>query len=55
MANEWNELQAVRRVGIGFTSIWMAFILVGQGIQYNATAQPNLQDRSPGDMNPVLR
>ncbi len=55
IANEWNELQAVRRISIGFTSIWMAFILVGQGLQYSATSQPNLQDRSPGDMNPVLR
>jgi meckelin len=55
VANEWNELQTVRRTSISFTLLWLSYLLVGLGLEYNATTQPNLKDKEPDELNPVLR
>lgn len=55
VANEWNELQAMRRADFGFTLIFVAFVLIGMGQQYLATPQPDEQDYTPGNVNMILR
>lgn len=44
VANEWNRLGTRRRVNPAFSLIWMAFLLGGAGLRYNATPQPDLAD-----------
>lgn len=55
VANEWNELSTVRRMSIEFTLFWLGFFLLGLGLEYNATMQPNLNDTTPDTLNIVLR
>jgi len=55
VANEWNKLQSTRRTSLEFTLVLVAFFLLGLDLQYSATAQPDLDDRSPGPINTVLR
>ena len=55
VANEWTELQTLRRTSTHFVLFWMGFFLVGLGLEHNATSQPNLGDRTPGHHNIVLR
>jgi meckelin len=55
VANEWNELTAARRTDVRFTLFWILFFLLGLGLEYNATQQPDLDDKSPGELNIVLR
>lgn len=53
--NEWNEMLTMRRTNINFTLFWIAFFLIGLGLDYNSTQQPNLNDLRPGEANIVLR
>lgn len=55
VANEFLELQTVRKTNIQFTLFFLAFFLVGMNLQYNATSQPDLNDKSAGEQNIVLR
>lgn len=55
VANEWNELTAARRTDIRFTLFWILFFLLGLNLEYNATQQPDLDDKTPGQLNIVLR
>ena len=50
MANEWAELMTVRRTSLEFTLFWLAFILIGCNLQYNATHQPDLNNTEPGEL-----
>jgi len=55
VANEWAEMQTVRKTDIRFTLFWIAFFLLGLNLQYNATIQPSLSDLSVNQINVVLR
>lgn len=55
IANEWNELSNTRRTDIRFTLFFMGFFLLGMDLQYNATQQPDLNDKTPGEINVVLQ
>jgi meckelin len=55
VANEWNELSVKRRTDIRFTLLFMTFFLLGLHLENNATQQPNLNDKSDGDLNVILR
>lgn len=55
VANEWNELQIYRRTNIEFSLFWIGFFLLGVGLEYNATQQPDLNNRDEGKLNIVLR
>lgn len=55
VANEWSEMQTMRKTDIRFTLFWMAFFLLGVNLEYSATQQPNLANKSVGDLNIVLR
>jgi len=55
VANEWTELQTIRKTDIRFTLMFLALILLGQGLDYNATLQPDLDNKSPGPLNVILR
>lgn len=54
-ANEWTEMQTMRKTDIRFTLIWMLFFLYGLNLQYNATQQPDLNNRQQGQLNVILR
>lgn len=54
VANEWNKLGSTRRTSLEFTLIWMAFILIGQDIQYVALPHPDINNhysKQCGDEN----
>ena len=55
VANEWNEMQVMRRIDLTFTLFWVGFFLLGLNYQYYATEQPNLNDLSINKVNPILR
>jgi len=55
IANEWNEMQTKRKTDIRFTLFFMGLVLIGSNLQYDATQQPILSDKSEGDANIVLR
>lgn len=55
VANEWVELQGLTRTSVVFTLFWLGFVLLGVNYEANATSQPNLSDRTPGPLNPLLR
>lgn len=55
VANEWTELQTIRKTDIRFTLLFLGFILLGLGEEYNATQQPNVSDKSAGHLNMLLR
>ena len=55
VANKYLDLCIHRKISIEFSLIWITFFLVGLRLENNATAQPNLFDRSNGLINPVLR
>ena len=54
-ANEWNEMQTARKTDSTFTILFILFLFVGCDMQYVATPQPNINDLSVGEVNPVLR
>jgi len=45
----------MRRIDIRFSLFWIGFFLLGLNFQYYATEQPNLNDLSIDNLNPVLR
>jgi meckelin len=55
VANEWHELAAQRRTDVRFTLFWVTFFLLGLQFEYAATQQPDLDDKSEGNLNIVLR
>lgn len=55
MANEWNELQRLRRYNLEFALLLLSTILIAGDLQYLATPTPDFQDLSEGPLNPVLR
>jgi meckelin len=55
VANEWHELAALRRTDIRFTLFWVTFFLLGLHLENAATQQPDLDDKSEGNLNIVLR
>ena len=55
VANEWAEMQTVRKTDIRLTLFWLAFVLIGCDLQYSATNQPNLDILYPNEINIVLR
>lgn len=55
-ANEWSELQSMRKIDIKFTLFFLAFFLLGAlHLEYNATPQPDLDNKTEGQLNVVLR
>ena len=54
VANEWNELQTVRKTSVEFTLMAVAFFLVGLKYQYLATRQPDGTDLTEGPKNDIL-
>jgi len=44
IANEWTKLCGTRRTSIEFTLFWMAFVLVGNDLEYLSTPQPNINN-----------
>ena len=55
MANEWNELQTVRKTSIELTLICVVSILNGAGAEWYATPQPDMAYLGDGELNSVLR
>lgn len=55
VANEWSEMQTLRKTDIRFTLFWLAFILIGCKLEYNPTIQPSLDDLHENEINVVLR
>ena len=54
-ANEWNEMQSTRKTDSTFTILFILFLFVGCDMQYVATPQPDINDLTRGDVDPVLR
>jgi len=55
VANEWNEMQTLRKTDLRFTLFMLGFVLLGVNEEYNATHQPSLVDKSQGHLNVLLR
>jgi len=55
MANEWNEIQLLRRYDLELALLLLATILIAGDVQYTATPTPNYKDLTPGELNVVLR
>ena len=55
VANEWNEMQTVRKTNVELTIVCMVFLLVGCRLEYLATPQPTASDLSTGPLNLYLR
>jgi meckelin len=55
VANEWTEMQTLRKTDIRCTLFFIGFFLLGLDLEYNATQQPDLSDVSEGQLNIVLR
>lgn len=50
VANEWSEMQTMRKTDIKFTLFFLALILIGTpNLQFAATTQPVLDDLTPGN------
>jgi len=54
-ANEWAELQVQRRLHLPLVLLILVAIMEGGRVKYVATPQPNPQDLSQGEINPVLQ
>jgi len=48
-ANEFSEMQTVRKTSLYFTQLMMLFFLRGLSLEYVATPQPNATDLTPGE------
>ncbi|KAH8065036.1 hypothetical protein JL722_1932 [Aureococcus anophagefferens] len=55
VANEWNELQTVRRTNVTFILFLLGWLLVGEQLENAATAVPDLEDLADGHANMALR
>lgn len=55
VANEWNEMQSIRRTNIHLTLFFLGFFLLGLKLENNATQQPDLNNLQDGRLNVVLR
>jgi hypothetical protein len=47
-ANEWSEMQTLRRTTPEFTAILLLLLLVGADLQYVASPRPSARDLSEG-------
>lgn len=55
MANEWSEIQVVRRVHTVLLCATLAVMLDAGGLIYVATPQPDAGSLTPGPLNPMLQ
>eukprot|EP00003_Mantamonas_plastica_P003858 TRINITY_DN13032_c0_g2_i5.p1 TRINITY_DN13032_c0_g2~~TRINITY_DN13032_c0_g2_i5.p1 ORF type:complete len:838 (-),score=230.14 TRINITY_DN13032_c0_g2_i5:794-3010(-) len=55
VANEFNEMQTMRVINVEFTMFALLFFLNGLNLVYGATSQPDANDLTPGETNPLLR
>eukprot|EP01035_Chromulina_nebulosa_P028634 gene28634-37842_t len=55
VANEWAELQTIRKTNLKFTLFFMSFLMVAQSLQYNGALWPELEDKTEGPFNVILR
>lgn len=55
VANEWNEMQSIRRTDVGLTLFALGFFLLGLKLENNATQQPDLDNLQDGRLNILLR
>jgi meckelin len=55
VANEWNEMQAIRRTDLSLTLFVLGFFLLGLKLENNATQQPELSNLQEGQLNVLLR
>ncbi len=55
VANEWNEMQTMRKTSIEFSLVWIGFFLIGLDLQNNDTMNPDSDDLDDGYSNMVLR
>jgi meckelin len=55
VGNEWAELLVQRRTDVRFTLFFILFLYYGESLQYDASQQPDLSDKSAAAINPVLR
>ena len=55
VANEYCEMQTMRKTDIRFTLFWLGLVLIGLNLQYSATQQTSLSDLTPNPQNIVLR
>jgi len=55
VANEWNEMQSIRRTDVRFSLLFIGFFLIGLGLENNATQQPDLDNLQDGRHNIILR
>ena len=57
VANEWAEMQVMRKIDPAFTLFWLVFFLIGLGQENVATMQPSVSNLESGDypINPWLR
>ncbi|KNC46586.1 meckelin [Thecamonas trahens ATCC 50062] len=55
IANEWHELQTLRRISLEGTLFALLFLLRGLNLEYLATPQPAFTDLTPMAPNVILR
>jgi meckelin len=55
VANEWVEMQTMRKIDIKMNLICLGFVLLGLGQEYAATQQPQVTNLDYGPTNLVLR
>jgi meckelin len=55
VANEWAEILTLRRTDIRFTMLFIIFLYYAKALQYDAAQQPDLNNKSEADINPILR
>jgi meckelin len=57
VANEWSEMQTMRKIDPHFTLFWLVFFLIGLGQENVATMQPNVGNLAANNspINPWLR
>jgi meckelin len=55
VANEWNEMQIIRRTDLSLTLLALGFFLLGLKLENNATQQPELSNLQDGKLNILLR
>jgi meckelin len=57
VANEWAEMQTMRKISPTFTLFWLVFFLIGLGQENVATMQPNVNNMDAGEypISPWLR
>ena len=55
VANEYAEMQTLRKTDIKFTLFFIVLVLIGQKLEYNSTQQPDVTNLTQGPQNVILR